>query len=172
MIQLPKHILQRRIFTEKSYSKVTNGSLTALENMDLLSKDEQSIDVGAAAGIMSTFFAKKTKHVHAYEPSPSFAETEKLKQKFNNVTTYNLAVSNFEGKETFFIDDRRLSQNGFLNPGWGKPVEVNVVKLDNQKHSNIGLIKIDTEGTELDVIVHESRLADDYTTRLISPVTI
>ena len=64
MIQLPKHILQRRIFTEKSYSKVTNGSLTALENMDLLSKDEQSIDVGAAAGIMSTFFAKKTKHVH------------------------------------------------------------------------------------------------------------
>ena len=39
MIQLPKHILQRRIFTEKSYSKVTNGSLTALENMDLLSKN-------------------------------------------------------------------------------------------------------------------------------------
>ena len=98
---LPEHVLQRRIFTEKSYKKVTNGTLTALENMGLLNTQEETIDVGAAAGIMSTFFAKKTKHVHSYEPSPSFVQTEKLKEKFDNVTTYNLAVSNFKGKETF-----------------------------------------------------------------------
>ena len=162
MIQLPKHVLQRRVFTEKSYKKVTNGSLTALENMNLLSLNEESIDVGAAAGIMSTFFAKKTKHVHAYEPSPSYAETEKLKDKFANVSTYNLAVSNFKGKDTFYIDDRRLSQNGFLNPGWGKPVEVDVIKLDEQNHTDIGLIKIDTEGTELDVIKGADNLIKTY----------
>tara|TARA_B100001248_G_C27288696_1_gene411352 strand:+ start:121 stop:864 length:744 start_codon:yes stop_codon:yes gene_type:complete len=165
---LPEHVLQRRIFTEKSYKKVTNGTLTALENMGLLNTQEETIDVGAAAGIMSTFFAKKTKHVHAYEPSPSFVQTEKLKEKFDNVTTYNLAVSNFKGKETFYIDDKRLSQNGFLNPGWGKPMDVDVVTLDEQGHSNIGMIKIDTEGTELDVIKGADKIIkDSYPTLMV-----
>lgn len=151
-LELPRSVLDRRVFTEKSYGKVTNGTLTALENMGLLSKDEEAIDVGAAAGLMSTFFAKKCKHVHSYEPSHSYEQTVKLKTQFDNVSTYNLAVSDFKGQETFYIDDKRLSQNGFLNPGWGKPIVVDVVKLDDQGHSNVGVIKIDTEGTELDVL--------------------
>ena len=151
-LELPRSVLDRRVFTEKSYGKVTNGTLTALENMGLLSKDEEAIDVGAAAGLMSTFFAKKCKHVHSYEPSHSYEQTVKLQSQFDNVSTYNLAVSNFKGQETFYIDDKRLSQNGFLNPGWGKPIMVDVVKLDDQGHSNVGVIKIDTEGTELDVL--------------------
>ncbi len=152
MLKLDQSVLNKRVFTEKSYRKITNGFPTALECMRLLEKGEQCIDVGAAAGLMSTFFAKKMFHVHAYEPSPSFKETEKLTEQFDNVSVYNLAVSNTEGKKTFYIDNKRLSQNGFLDPGWGVPITVDTVMLDNQNHSNIGLIKIDTEGTELDVI--------------------
>jgi len=151
-LALPKSVLNRRVFNEKSYVKVTAGTLTAIENMGLINKNEEAIDVGAAAGLMSTFFAKKFKHVHCYEPSHSYEQTIKLKTQFNNVTVHNLAVSDFKGQETFYIDDKRLSQNGFINPGWGKPITVDVVKLDEQNHSNIGLIKIDTEGTELDVL--------------------
>ena len=35
-LDLPKSVLDRRVFTEKSYGKVTNGTLTAIENMDSL----------------------------------------------------------------------------------------------------------------------------------------
>jgi len=151
-LNLSQSVLNRRVFTEKSYRKVTAGVLSAITDMGLLSKAEETIDVGAAAGILSTYFASTTKFVHAYEPSHSYAQTIKLYDKFDNFKAYNLAVSDFEGKEKFYIDDRRLSQNGFLNPGWGKPIDVDVVRLDDQNHSNIGMIKIDTEGTELDVI--------------------
>lgn len=152
MIKLDPSVLARRVFTEKSYRKVTNGWPTALENMGLINAGEHAIDVGAAAGLFSTWFAKKMHHVHCYEPSPSFTETQKLTEQFDNVTVYNRAVSNKEGRLKFWIDDKRLSQNGFLNPGWGVQTEVDTVTLDNQNHYNIGLIKIDTEGTELDVI--------------------
>ena len=152
MIKLDPSVLARRVFTEKSYRKVTNGWPTALENMGLINPGEHAIDVGAAAGLFSTWFAKKMHHVHCYEPSPSFTETQKLTEQFDNVTVYNRAVSNKEGRLKFWIDDKRLSQNGFLNPGWGVQTEVDTVTLDNQNHYNIGLVKIDTEGTELDVI--------------------
>ena len=152
MINLPKHVLDRRVWNAKSYGKVCAGTLTAVTNMGLLDKTKNVIDVGAAAGLLSTYFAKNSNHVYCYEPSPSYPQTQKIAEQFNNVTTYNFAVSDFKGTAEFFIDDRRLSQNGFLNPGWGKPVQVKTIKLDDQGHENIGFIKIDTEGTELDVL--------------------
>ena len=162
MVKLDPSVLARRVFTDKSYRKVTNGWPTALENMGLIDPSEHAIDVGAAAGLFSTWFAKKMHHVHCYEPSPSFAETQKIAKQFDNVTVYNRAVSNKEGRLKFWIDDKRLSQNGFLNPGWGVPTEVETVTLDNQDHYNVGLIKIDTEGTELDVIQGAVKLIKFY----------
>ena len=42
------------------------------------------------------------------------------------------------------------------------PTEVDTVTLDNQDHYNVGLIKIDTEGTELDVIQGAVKLIKFY----------
>ena len=168
MINLSKQVLNRRMWNAKSYKKVVNGTLTAIHNMGLLSQDKNTIDVGAAAGLLSTFFAKNSKEVYCYEPSPSFPQTQKIEKKFKNVIAFNCAVGNHTGQTEFWIDDRRLSQNGFLNPGWGQKTEVHTVKLDDQDHHDVGFVKIDTEGTELDVLRGmESTLTRDHPSFMI-----
>ena len=56
--------------------------------------------------------------------------------------------------ENFYVDNKRLSNSSFQNLVDGYPIPVEVSTLDNQHRSanNICFIKIDTEGTELDVL--------------------
>ena len=66
--------------------------------------------------------------------------------------THNLAVSDFVGKSTFYVDDKRLSNSSFQNLVEGQKIEVETVTIDSLKLVDIGFIKVDVEGVELDVL--------------------
>ena len=76
----------------------------------------------------------------------------KIKEKHNNVITHNLAVSDFVGKSAFYVDDKRLSNSSFQNLVEGQKIEVETVTIDSLKLVDIGFIKVDVEGVELDVL--------------------
>ena len=66
--------------------------------------------------------------------------------------THNLTVSDFVGKSTFYVDDKRLSNSSFQNLVEGQKIEVETVTIDSLKLVDIGFIKVDVEGVELDVL--------------------
>ncbi len=67
-------------------------------------------------------------------------------------------MSNMEGNQKFYVDDKRLSNSSFQNLVSGIPITVETRTIDSMYAKTLihgykcGFIKIDTEGTELDVL--------------------
>jgi hypothetical protein len=63
------------------------------------------LDVGASLGATVARFAKTAVKVHAFEPHPdnfSFLNDQVKIRKLDNVDTYQMAISNFNGETEFF----------------------------------------------------------------------
>ena len=118
-----------------------------------LNKFKNTIDVGAATGMYSSHFAKHSKSVICFEAVPPvYEQLVKIKEKYNNVITHNLAISDKEGLLDFYVDDKRLSNSSFQNLVEGQKIQVETKTIDSLKLIDIGFIKIDVEGVELDVL--------------------
>jgi FkbM family methyltransferase len=118
------------------------------------SKDKETIDVGASVGLYASKFAEYSKHVHCFEAIP-FVHDQRLSlllDRYDNITTYNFAVCDKEGESTFYLDDKKLGNNSFSNLVDGQEIKVQTTFLDKYNFSNIGFLKIDTEGHELSVL--------------------
>ncbi len=128
-----------------------------------LSEGDVFFDIGANIGLMSIFSSYcvgKTGKVYAFEANP---ETAKLLQynielnKINNITIIDKAVGNATGKI-------KIYNNWAVNRGGAtliKPkqetdsFEVDLIKIDSiteYDSMKIGMIKIDVEGFEMDVL--------------------
>lgn len=124
------------------------------------------IDIGAHLGLMSVIIAKligKHGKLYSFEPTPKTFEILKkiihINDCDNIVTPFNKAVSNFVGLVDFFVDENEGSNANSLVGRKDKirsaqKIEVNT--LDNcvaeLKLEKLDLIKIDAEGSELDVL--------------------
>jgi len=162
MRQLSDQVLQKRVFSQKSYDLHTANFMLG-QTKEFLSKEKNTIDIGGAAGIYSTWFCKHSKHVYSFEAVPEVhKQLKKLESQFDNITTYNLALSNFNGKSVFFVDDKRLSNSSFQNLVGGIPIEVEACTIDSMDIDNVGFIKVDTEGTELDVLQGAQETIDKF----------
>ena len=93
---------------------------------------------------------------------PVYEQLIKIKEKHNNVITHNVAVSDFVGKSGFYVDDKRLSNSSFQNLVEGQKIEVETVTIDSLKLVDVGFIKIDVEGVELDVLNGVSDTIKEY----------
>ena len=128
-----------------------------------LNKFKNTIDVGAATGMYSSHFAKHSKSVICFEAVPPvYEQLVKIKEKYNNVITHNLAISDKEGLLDFYVDDKRLSNSSFQNLVEGQKIQVETKTIDSLKLIDIGFIKIDVEGVELDVLNGASETIDEY----------
>ena len=155
MTKLNQTVLNRRVFKQPTYEAlIANGTLGS--TLPLLDKYKITLDVGGAAGMYSAFFALHSKSVFGFEAVPEvFKQLKKVEQMRENFAAVNRAVSNENGTDTFYVDDKRLSNSSFQDLVDGIPIEVEVIKLDTYTSSfkdQIGFIKIDTEGTELRVL--------------------
>lgn len=157
--------LSDAVLTRRVYNEATNRSLQANTILAALGpfvdKKKTSIDVGAATGHITNYLAPRSKEVWAFEAVyPVWQQLCKMQERHDNLNCVNYAVSDFNGKSKFFVDDKRLSNSSFQDLVAGPEVEVSVIALDtyfglDKDHPAkevIGFIKIDVEGTEVDVL--------------------
>jgi FkbM family methyltransferase len=135
------------------------------------------IDVGAHIGLLSVILAKRAGNggkVYSFEPTPSTFQILKETIKINHldavIVPVNAAVSNTEGKATFYVtnfvahNSNSLSNN-LRNYGNERGIEVDVTSIDSFTHQNktgkIDVIKIDVEGAEYSTLKGASRVIDE-----------
>jgi|TARA_B100001094_G_scaffold47030_1_gene42237 FkbM family methyltransferase len=137
------------------YAKYRSPELNLISN--LVKKNQNSIDIGANLGLFTFFMSRASKHVFAFEPNPY--PLENLKDLVDsNVTILPIALGNNDGPVEIKIPHHRKgwSSNGAslaskeINDG--KILNIQCRKLDSLNIENIGLIKIDVEGFEIEVI--------------------
>ena len=161
-MEISEKALKKRFFKQGVYDKLCETTILKVLPgfMDI---EKCSIDVGGNVGHISYFLAHHSSHVHSYEAvQVVYQRLKKLEDMVSNISVYNKAVSNFCGKAEFFVDHLRLSNSGLQNLGPVdthfkkvtdfKSVETEVVTIASMGLKNIGMIKIDVEGTELDVL--------------------
>lgn len=124
------------------------------------------VDVGAHVGlyaIISTSMVSTTGKVYTFEPVPWLAQRLEDNARLNsmtNIKAFNMAVGAKSGKSNLYLSkcggdewsslyQWRLSGNRYI--------EIPVITLDefiaNNNIKRIDLLKVDTEGSELDVLL-------------------
>jgi FkbM family methyltransferase len=127
-----------------------------------------AFDVGAHAGNRSRALAALGCRVIAVEPQPAFARFLHLLARGRSITVVEQALGAHEGRVRLAISDRyptvtssstpwrqaRDRDRDFAGVAWNRSVEVPMTTLD-QLIARVGVptfIKIDVEGSELDVL--------------------
>jgi FkbM family methyltransferase len=157
-------------YRSKKYAKRISPELNLIKF--LANKNKISIDIGANLGLFTFYLQKYSKYVYAFEPNPY--PLRNLKNLVNkNTEVIPIAIGNKDGYLDFFIPKNKKgwSSNGAslkekeINLG----IKHNVVsrKLDSLEINNVGLIKIDVEGFEKQVLEGASKTINDFKPNLI-----
>ena len=146
-----------------------------------VSRDRDSIDVGANVGVHTYFLARWSRHVHAFEPNPRLVDYLR-KAAPSNVSVSATALSDVVGVTRLSIPrlhgveadpyasleprvaSLRASEFGEATDA----IDVATAPLDSLQMPRVGFIKIDVEGHELAVLrgAHET-LERDRPTLLV-----
>lgn len=125
---------------------------------DIVPRERLAIDVGANKGVYTHLLAALAAHVHAFEPNPK-AYRWLNRALPPNVTPHPLALSNSDGSADLYLPQRgkgfsnqlgSLSRMKAKTPHATVPVETRT--MDACAFSNVGFIKIDVEGFEMQVL--------------------
>jgi len=137
------------------YAKNVTPELNIINKVS--DKNKVSLDIGANLGLFTYFMSKFSKKVYAFEPNPY--PLRYLKSVVDeNVEIIPIAIGDNDGYAKLRIPKNRKgwSSNGAsvanidINNGIEYTVEIR--KVDTLNIQNIGLIKIDVEGFEIDVL--------------------
>lgn len=125
-----------------------------------LCKDPKVIfDLGSNSGLSVIYFKIKypNSKIFAFEPNPfAFEKLKKNTSQFNDVFCYNLAISNINGLEKFYVCDvDSLSSSFFKRKSKGHYLDVKTRSVKNliEEFSldRIDLMKFDVEGAEFKI---------------------
>ena len=152
------------------YSKNTTPELNVINLIS--NKKKVCLDIGANLGLFTYFMSRSSEKVFAFEPNPY--PLEYLKYVIDrNVEIVPIALGNLDGTIKLRIPKNRKgwSSNGasIKNIALNNGIEhqVTVRKIDSLKIENIGLIKIDVEGAEIEVLKGAQNTIDDQKPNLI-----
>jgi len=154
-MKLSDAVLKRRVFNQGVNDALQRDTVMGALG-PYLDENRITIDVGAATGHFTHYFAPRSRRVNAFEAVPQvYMQLLKKEDEFPNVVTHNKAVGDMFGKSSFFVDDKRLSNSGFLDLVDGPQIMVDSITLDRfffRDECQVGFIKIDVEGTEKRVL--------------------
>lgn len=151
-MQLTQEVLNKRVFNQQIYELHSRDFMLG-QTGKYVDPMKTVLDIGAATGMYTHYWAQKAARVHSFEAVPDvYKQLEKVKERFDNIVTHNKAVGKESGSATFYVDDKRLSNSGFTDLVDGIPIDVEVVAVDDLDLTDIGFMKIDVEGHELDVL--------------------
>ena len=112
------------------------------------------LDVGANIGFMSMAMASVC-NVVAFEPQPALFELLVENTRDKNVRCYNTAIGN--STQIVHMPKLRYNERGNygsvgLVPGGFGTIQVPMTTIDSYGFENVGLIKLDVEGYELEAL--------------------
>jgi len=147
-----KDILSDGILIKRSYEPLQTKVIK-----DLVKEGDVVVDAGANIGYYTILLSRlvgETGRVYAFEPSKNSIKLLKKNLKFNKCTNVELipkALSNKEGKISFYINPLDKGNNSIKKAEGSKEVKVMCTKLDNCIPSNkqIALMKMDIEEAEV-----------------------
>lgn len=149
------HIIHRRIPLPSIIFKgdVTDiASEKYLERYMIPKHDGCFVDIGANVGLWTFFVAEKQIEVQAFEPIPRlFRILKKKAETYSNIHVYPCALG--EENYTAKLDLHSASLVKKATDFSGCQIKVTVRTLDSFNIQNVGLIKIDTEGYELPILL-------------------
>lgn len=144
--------------------RATNGGWKFLESYIRNAHPKLVFDVGAFEGDY-TLRMNDNDHsliIHAFEPNPnSFQSLKRNCEKYANIKLVNSAMSNAGGEATLFINSEKGAINSLHQINKGKNAHLDKVKImcdtvDRYCGENnikfIDMLKIDTEGNDLNVL--------------------
>ena len=120
----------------------------------LVDKDSIALDIGVYLGVFANVMAKYAKKVYAFEPHPDHFRFSKSALP-SNVEVINMALSNEDGEAKLFVPIKYPSAGKVGASTDRKDVKEYVIKkttLDRFNYTKIGLIKIDAEGHEFEIL--------------------
>jgi FkbM family methyltransferase len=109
------------------------------------------VDVGANVGIWSLPMTQHFKKVISYEPSKQNIECIKTNIPVG-IELREKAVADFNGAAEFHQAGKNCGDGKLCRPGINPSYTVPVVKLDDELLTDVDMIKIDTQGWELEVL--------------------
>ena len=115
------------------------------------------VDVGANVGIWSLPMRLHFEKVISYEPSKQNIECIKSNIP-SGIELREKAVADFNGEAEFHQAGKNCGDGKLCREGVKSAYVVPVVKLDDENLQNVDMIKIDTQGWELDVLKGMSNL--------------
>jgi FkbM family methyltransferase len=134
----------------------------------LVDPRKTALDIGAAEGIYAFYLQRLARRCVAFEPNPS--SVTHLRRALPKVEIHQAAVSAVEGDATLRVP----VVNGILYKGWAtiepknqlgelpphtiEEIRVRTVRPDLMALGDLGFVKIDVEGHELDVLAGLSGL--------------
>ena len=115
------------------------------------------VDVGANVGIWSLPMRLHFEKVISYEPSKQNIECIKSNIP-SGIELREKAVADFNGEAEFHQAGKNCGDGKLCREGVKSAYVVPVVKLDDENLQDVDMIKIDTQGWELDVLKGMSNL--------------
>ena len=155
-----KLLLPGRLYYRHKIAKLLHAGEPELGILpDLVPAGCVALDVGANRGCYSYALAQIAKRVEAFEPHPALAHFLR-RQLGSNVTVHEVALSNRDGSAELHIPQTQggidMHLYSSLRTVKSSPkhlkVPVRVATIDAFGFDNVGFIKIDTEGSDLEVI--------------------
>jgi len=142
------HLLENKAWEEKE-TELVRGQIK---------EGDTVLDIGAHIGYYTLIFAElvgETGKVYAFEPDPNNFKLLKKNIRVNNysnVVLINKGVSDKTGNVKFYPRSDGNTGGGRINPIdiniHKKPIEIDVVSLDDYFSGTVNFIKMDIEGSE------------------------
>lgn len=157
-LEAPAQFIYQRLF--QKFDRSARYDLETGRIMKrVLEADSNCIDIGCYRGIILREFLHYSpdgEHF-AFEPVPDLYDGLKAQfDEMENVSLYNIALSDEQGEKIFYDIKSRRACSGFDKRGMDKEEEVTEIKVKTDTLDNIlppekpiDMIKIDVEGAEL-----------------------
>lgn len=117
-----------------------------------------AVDIGGNVGFWSRDFCKKFKHVEIFEPDLSNAECIEVNLKdYQNFNLHKVGLGAKTRKQDLF--QSRIASGAHslhrkqIHDAEVDKTKVQINKLDDYNLNNVDLIKIDTQGSEYDILL-------------------
>ena len=133
--------------------------------VQIVAPRRSAVDVGANIGIYTFMLSRIARRVFAYEPNPEVFPFLRAAAR-SNVSVFNAGLSSQCGSAVLsvpVVGGAPRDTRGVVTPAHaGTPdgTSIDLRRLDDQGHEDVGFIKIDVEGHELAVIEGARRLLE------------